>query len=206
MLSDGTDLFFMGNDGLRYSPASNSWSLLPNYQAVKRGEAAGTYDAISDLFLMIGGRNTTLSAINLIYESATDSFASEPGTLPIAMDAAVAHTMPGTNLTYVAGGKNNGGVGLVSHVAGATTWAQLANAPVDLGIPIGMGEFDGFMWVARPDGSFAFYDPGNNTWTGHQIAAPARLLGTATVNAETYVVTQVDSTSDVIIYRLNAIE
>jgi len=204
MLSNGIDLFMMGNDGYRYETSTNKWIPLANYAAVMRGEAAGTYDASSQLFLMIGGRGRgdteETTAIRMSY-STFDTFSAEPGTLPVPMSSAVAFTQLGT-LSYIAGGIYNGGVALLSHATNTATWTRLPDATSSLGNPYGIGKFDGLVWVARSDKVFVFFDPPTNTWTDHEIAAPAGFLGVVTWKGEVYAIGQVDDTSDVTIHRL----
>jgi hypothetical protein len=201
-LSDGTELYLLGNRGERYTPTTDTWTPVTSYvDPYRRGEAAGAFDPISNLFLLIGGRDTERSAIRMAVD--TEVFSAEPGTLPASMDSAVAHTMPGTSLTYVAGGDFNNGVALLSHVTGTSIWTRLADAPFPLGRPAAMGHFDEKIWVANRFGFF-FYDPATDNWTTTPVAAPEDLVTAVNVAQSTYALVQNGTTLEV--HRLSAIE
>ncbi|TMQ02546.1 MAG: hypothetical protein E6J91_51355 [Deltaproteobacteria bacterium] len=202
-LSDGTTLYLLGNSGEKYNPATNAWSAVASYTAATaRGEAAGTYDAASNLFLLVGGRGNEGSAERMALVG--EAFSAEPGSLPVGMSSARAFTPPGAPVTYVAGGDLGMGVALLSHTTGSNGWTRLANAPQNLGRPIGMGSFMGQIWVARNGGTFYFYNPMNDTWAPNSIKAPTGTAVATMVAGQTFVL--VDTGSATEIHRLNAIQ
>ena len=202
-VSDGTTLYLLGNTGTKYNPATNTWSAVASYvDPFRRGEAAATYDAASNLILLIGGRSNEGSAIRMSLPG--EAFAAEVGSLPVGMDSARAFTPPGAPITFVAGGDLGNGVALVSHTTGAVGWTRLRDAPQNLSRPIGMGGFMGQIWVARRDGAFFFYNPTNDTWAPDPIAGPTGTAVAAMVAGQTFALADTGSATE--IYRLNAIQ
>ena len=203
LLSDGTTLYLLGNAGEKYSPAGNAWAAVTSYtMTAARGEAGGTYDATSNIFLLIGGRGNEGSAERMALTG--EVFSAEPGSLPVGMSSAVAFTPPGAPITYVAGGDLGMGVALVSHTTGSTGWTRLASAPQNLGRPIGMGGVMGQIWVARSGGAFFFYNPMNDTWAPSEIQAPTGTAVATMVAGQTFVLANTTSATE--IYRLDAIQ
>lgn len=199
-VSNGVWLYLLGNRGERYDPVANSWTSVPSYTAVRRGEAASAFDAISNVFLLIGGRGTESSAIRMAL--GTEVFSAELGTFPTPVDSAKAHTMPGALTTFVAGGDENNGVALLSHSTGTDVWTRLADAPEGLGRLVAVGDYDDKLWAARRDGMFFFYDPATDTWDSDPVAAPAGFLSAENVAGGTYAVVQ--NGSDIDVYRLSS--
>lgn len=201
-LSNGTNLYLLGNNGDRYDPATNRWVTLAGYTTTfHRGEAAGAFDASNNVLLLIGGRGNEGTAIRM---SAMETFGPEAGMLPVGMSFAVAFTPPGNNVTFAAGGDLGQGKALISHATGSGVWTRLTDAPQNLGRPIGMGGFMGELWVARSDGSLFFYNPTTNAWRPQPIQAPVGTAVATMVAGQTYVLAE--TAAGVVIYRLNAIQ
>lgn len=171
-LSEGESLYLMGNEGYRYTPANDQWTSISSYAgASRRGEAAGTYDAMNKLFLLIGGRDTETTALRMTLPSL--AFSNEPGTLPSPGSYfARAYTPPGGSTTYIAGGDLNGGKTLLSHQTGSTQWTRLADAPSSLGRSTGMGGIQGKVWVSTADKLY-LYNLATSAWDAAPITAPA---------------------------------
>jgi hypothetical protein len=202
-LSDGEQLYLMGNEGYRYTPANNQWNPIATYTgSFRRGEAAGTYDAVNKLFLLVGGRSAETTALRMTLP--TLAISAEPGTLPSpGASFAAAYTPPGGSVSYVAGGDLNSGKALFSHLTGGTQWTRLADAPSFLGRPSGMGGIKGKIWVASSDKLY-LYDPAAATWDANPIPGPTGFVlavnaGVAEIG--TYAFTQNGANLEV--YKLN---
>lgn len=204
-VSDGTNLFMFGNDGYRYNALLDSWAVVSGYIGgpFQRGEAAGAFEGNNNLIYMVGGRGPLDTAQR--FSVASQTFTSETGNLPFALDSAVAWAPAGNNLLYVAGGSTstNNRRYLLRHVTGNSTWTQLPEAPADIDRATGMGDYMGKIWVSTDD-SLYFFDPATMTWTEGPIPVPTGFIRAVTAAGNTYALVQVGDMLE--IHRLTAIE
>ncbi len=202
-LSDDNSAFLIGDEANRYSPLTDTWTPVENFTFVfRRGEAAGTFVRAGNqsFFLLIGGRSNETTALR--FQINGSIFSEEEGELPISMGSAVAHTLAGTTEVFVAGGDDNSGKGLVSHVFDSNIWERLPDAPDGLGRPAAMGEKNGQLWVAKRQGDFYFYDVNAQRWDTSPTSSPTGFMDATMVGDETYALFHVGSTIEV--RRLNA--
>ncbi len=120
-------------------------------------------------------------------ELTTEAFSLEGGTLPVPMDSAVAHTMPGTTTTLVAGSG-----AMLSHVVGSSEWTSVAPPPVPGALS--MGDQDDLVWLAGRNNFFYFYDAATDAWSPTLTLAAPGMLAAVTANGGTYALAQ-DGTS-----------
>ncbi len=172
IVSDGIDVFLLGNEGMRYRTNEQRWENFDAYDSAnRRGEAGGTFDSVSGSILLFGGRNNQNNALRIDLSSSLQEI--EPGEPPVLMDNAAAHAVPNMPLSFIATPQNNGGVQMLSHQTGTPNWMQLANAPNEMGRPQTMGNLGPQIWVADSEGVLYFFDPMANTWSDTRFGAPA---------------------------------
>ncbi|MEZ4402064.1 MAG: EGF domain-containing protein [Kofleriaceae bacterium] len=203
-LSNGTTLYLLGNFGQKYDPGLNRWAAVTSYAApFQRGEAAAAYDAVSNAFLLVGGRSNEGSAIKM--QLPGEAFSAEPGTLPVGMSSGVGFAPAGAPITFVAGGDLGGGKALVSHTTGSTGWTRLADAPQSLSRPDGMGGFMGKLWVLAGQGQGLFvYDPMTNAWAPGPLPTPPGATVATMVAGDAYLLADTGTATE--LYRLTAIQ
>jgi hypothetical protein len=202
-VGDDTGIAMLGNDGVRYDAATDSWTQVSAYAPLRRGEAAAAFDDVAGVFRVAGGRGPLDTS--LVYNPSTDSVDLEAPLLPFTVGSAAAWSPTGTGVLYVAGGE--AGDGSERHLMASTVggvWMSHPDAPEDIGRrAVGMGDFAGLLWIAV-NNHFRFYDPSDGTWRSTVIDAPAGMLAAVTATTGTYVLAQ--DGSEVVLYRLNAIE
>jgi len=171
-ISNGTDLFLLGNDGHRYTPNLQRWAnFAPYLSPNRRGEAGGTFDATTNSILLFGGRDNETNALRFDLDDSALS-GLEPGSPPVSIYNAVAHTVPNMPLSFIANPVNGGGVQMLSHVTGTPTWTQHTNAPNDMNGPTTMGNIGPQIWVVDRSGVMFFFDPATDTWLDTRLGAP----------------------------------
>ncbi len=190
-LSDGDNLYLLGDQGNRYSPTTRQWTSIPNYNFdFQRGEAAGTTVVSgSDRFLFLAGGRSPHSASAIQMQVSTQVFSAEPGTLPMPTEYAVAHSPNGSSDVFIAGGSQSNRA-LYSHQFGQAAWTQQADMPESISRPIAMGEFDGSLWVVNSSGLFFFYSLQNRTWLPQRALSPPGFLNATMLDGDTYVLVQ----------------
>lgn len=179
-VSNGTDIFMFGNFGYRYRGALDRWEEVTTYtQELERGESAGAFETNNGLVFMIGGRGPLNDAIR--FSVSSGGFGDEPGTLPFSVDSARAWAPAGNNITYVAGGfaSDNSRQHFLSHATGTSTWTMLPDAPASIGNPVGMGDWQGKIWVASRTNMY-FFDIAAGAWS-HSITLPPGFVTAVTL-------------------------
>lgn len=173
-------LYMFGNDGYRYDPVNNTWTVVAAYtSAFQRGESAGAFEGNNGLVYMIGGRGPLDSAIR--FNVSTGGFGTEGGTLPFSVDSARAWAPAGNNVVYVAGGfaSDNSRQHFLSHATGTSTWTMLPDAPASIANPVGMGDWQGKIWVASRTNMY-FFDIAAGAWS-HSITLPPGFVTAVTL-------------------------
>lgn len=184
-VSGGDDLYLLGNGGMTYTPATDTWEEFADYGDYARGESAATHDGGTGDVLLLGGRDTTTSVLS--FDPTTSTFADEGSTLPGALESGGATTPEGGTTTYAAGGDDCEGC-LYAHESGTTTWTTLAEAPDTLGRNAGMGSFDGWLWYASSWDELWLYDPDTDTWEQEAQPVPSTFYFAVEVAGETWAI------------------
>jgi hypothetical protein len=203
-----TEILMFGSDGFRYNVANNTWTQITTYtQTIARGESGGAFEANNGTVYMIGGRSVSGSDLNTALRfnlAGGGTFGSEPGTLPSGVEGSRAWAPAGNNVVYVAGGfwADNSRRHLVSHATGTNTWTSLPDAPADIGSPVGMGDWQGKVWITTRQQIF-FYDIATMTWRA-PISLPPGFITAVTAGTRTFGLIQNNDMLEV--HELTAIE
>ncbi len=127
IISNGTDLFHIANEAVKYSPASDSWTDLnyPDEFRNNNGEAGVAY--LNGKIYFFGGR--TASTTFKYYEIATDSWSEAPEGPYLNQESeliAVGNTL------YSLGGRNAADRKNFSSYSETNGWTVLPDLPFDL--------------------------------------------------------------------------
>jgi len=127
IITDGTDLFHIANEAMKYSPASDSWTDL-NYPVEfedNNGEAAVAY--LNGKIYFFGGR--TASTTFKYYEIATDSWHAAPDGPYVNTESELIAV---NNTLYSLGGRSVDDQKNFSSYSETNGWSVLPNLPFDL--------------------------------------------------------------------------
>ena len=206
-VSNGINLFLLGNSGHRYEVQGNRWEQFSQYQDdFRRGEAGSTFDAQTQSILLFGGRDNGTNAVRFDMTGG-DPPQLEPGVLPVAMSDAVAHTPSGSSLTFVAHQDSESGVvEFFSHATGQSTWNTLADLPSPAASPRTMGHAGTKLWLADRNGKIFTFDPAAGTWNSEYLQGPAgvrAVLDVVVTSGTRTMVALSQAGTDVRAYKLN---
>jgi hypothetical protein len=230
--SDGARYIYMfGNKAQRYDVMADRWFEPPGYgRPLSRGRGPQMFVPVDGTVQFFGGSGwgqfEILDTV-LRYAIATNSYSLEPQPLPFPLRSAVAWLEPGGSTIYVAGGQHDWESnstmphnGIISRPTTMNAWTTThPDAPGDLRFPVGMGDYEGRIWVAARDFQFVpnnvvslpshayFFDPERDAWD-HTIFLPPSTLAAVTADGATWALarTEENGVGGFDLYKLVAID
>ena len=157
LLEYGGELYYFANDGVKYTPTSDSWSLLNYPYEIKRGEAPCA--VLDGRIYYLGGRTETLTG--QYYDIASDSW----DTLSNDMDYFVHHNYATAcgfdHKLYVFGGNDDGEKQVSVYDTGTGIWTRMDDAPYETGTFSTV--YNNRIYITGIYGMYT-YDPATDTW------------------------------------------